>query len=110
MEGDKLGDNWVRVYCICEIFFVKCNDTVCHRSPLHTKGDDDVHESEEEEHPTPSPEVSSEDNAESSSTCTSVTSSIDIDAFMGPEYLTPVGNLPTLKIVGDNIHKDNTHA
>ena len=53
------------------------------------------------------PATSSEGNPESSSTSApSITSSIDLDSFLGPEHPTPAGVLTTFKIVGDNIDKD----
>ena len=73
----------------------------------HIKGDDSAHESlesSEEAHPTSSPEVSSE--SESSTTFTSSASSIDLDAFLGPERRIQSGSLTTYKIVGDNIDKE----
>lgn len=76
---------------------------------FHAKVDDSPHESVEEEPQTPSPETSSEENHESSSTCTSapsVESSIDLDTFLGPEHPPQDGVLTTFKIVGDNIDKE----
>ena len=74
--------------------------------PLHTKGDDDAYESTEEDHPTPSPEIISSEDTESSHSSSSLTSSIDLDTFLGPEYPRPSGHLTTFKIVGDNIDKE----
>ena len=70
------------------------------------KVDDNEHESADEECPSLSPEMPSEEIPESSSTATSPTSSIDLDTFLGPECPKPPGVLTTFKIVGDNIDKD----
>lgn len=73
---------------------------------VDAKGDDTVHESVKEEHPTLSPEMGKLWSIILIHFCPIGNIKHWFDTFLGPEYPKPAGVLTTYKIVGDNIDKD----